>query len=113
MPRERRERPDEDLVRLYLNDDFVEDRSVPSPVEAAEVALLAWKTTKLLGPLDEWEREILRLRFGLDRGGPRTLEQVGQHLHLSRESIRQIEAEAMSKLRHPSVHCGVWEFLTD
>jgi RNA polymerase sigma factor (sigma-70 family) len=113
VPRERRERPDEDLVRLYLNDDFVEDRSVPSPVEAAEVALLAWKTTKLLGPLDEREREILRLRFGLDRGEPRTLEQVGEHFHLPRERIRRIEAEAMSKLRHPSVNCGVREFLTD
>jgi RNA polymerase sigma factor (sigma-70 family) len=93
--------------------DFVEDRSVPSPVEAAEAALLIRETTKLLGPLDEREREILRLRFGLDRGEPRTLKQVGQHFHLSRERIRQIEAEAMSKLRHPSVNCEVREFLTD
>ena len=69
--------------------------------------------TKLLGPLDEREREILRLRFGLDRGGPRTLEQVAQHFHLTRERIRQIEATAMSKLRHPSVNCGVREFLSD
>lgn len=53
----------------------------------------------LLGPLDEREREILRLRFGLDRGEPRTLEQVAQHFHLTRERIRQIEAKAMSKLR--------------
>jgi RNA polymerase sigma factor (sigma-70 family) len=93
--------------------DFVEDRSAPSPVEAAEVALLIRETTKLLASLDEREREILRLRFGLDRGEPRTVKQVGQHFHLSRERIRQIEAEAMSKLRHPSVNCGVREFLTD
>jgi RNA polymerase sigma factor (sigma-70 family) len=67
----------------------------------------------LLGPLDEREREILRLRFGLDRGEPRTLEQVAQRFHLTHERIRQIEAKAMSKLRHPSVNCGVREFLTD
>ena len=67
----------------------------------------------LLGPLDDREREILRLRFGLDRGEPRTLEQVAQHFHLTRELIRQIEAKALSKLRHPSVNCGAREFLTD
>ena len=93
--------------------DFIEDRWAPSPVEAAEAALLVRETTKLLSPLDEREREILRLRFGLDRGEPRTLEQVGQHFHLTRERIRQIEAKAMSKLRHPAVNCGVREFFTD
>jgi RNA polymerase sigma factor (sigma-70 family) len=91
--------------------DFVEDRSAPSPVEAAEAALLVRETTKLLAPLNEREREILRLRFGLNRGEPHTLKQVGQHFHLSHERIRQIEAEAMSKLRHPSFDCGVREFL--
>jgi RNA polymerase sigma factor (sigma-70 family) len=91
--------------------DFVEDHSVPSPVEGAEAALLAQETTKLLGSLSEREREILRMRFGLDRGKPRTLKQVGQHLHLSHERIRQIEVEAMSKLRHPSRYCGVRAFL--
>jgi RNA polymerase sigma factor (sigma-70 family) len=93
--------------------DFVEGRSAPSPVEAAEAALLVRETTRLLGPLDEREREVLCLRFGLDRGEPRTLEQVGQHFHLTRERIRQIEAKAMSKLRHPAVNCGVREFFTD
>jgi len=94
-------------------DDLVEDRSAPSPAEVAEAALLAHEITKLLAPLDGREREILRLRFGLDRGEPRTLEEVGLRFHLTRERIRQIEAKAMSKLRHPSANCGVREFLTD
>ena len=58
---------------------------------------------RLLAPLAEREREILRLRFGLDRGEPRTLEEVGEHFNLTRERIRQIENRALSKLRHPSV----------
>ena len=60
------------------------------------------RSSRLLSPLDERERQILRLRFGLDRGEPRTLEEVGEHFNLTRERIRQIEARAMSKLRHPS-----------
>ena len=63
-------------------------------------------------PLDEREREILRLRFGLDRGEPRTLEEVGEHFNLTRERIRQIEARAMSKLRHPSSDTGARDLLT-
>ena len=59
-----------------------------------------------MSPLDEREREILRLRYGLDRGDPRTLEEVGDVLHLTRERIRQIERQALSKLRHPSVETG-------
>ncbi len=115
MLRERRERPDEDQARSTTEHGRSPRRAeLAAELDLAqEAALLAWQTTKLLDPLDEREREILRLRFGLDRGEPRTLEQVGQHLHLSLERIRQIEAEAMSKLRHPSVNCGVREFLTD
>ena len=60
---------------------------------------------------DEREREILKLRFGLDRGEPRTLEEVGEHFNLTRERIRQIEARAMSKLRHPSSDTGARDLL--
>ena len=65
----------------------------------------------LAGRLDEREREILKLRFGLDRGEPRTLEEVGEHFNLTRERIRQIEARAMSKLRHPSSDTGARDLL--
>jgi RNA polymerase sigma factor (sigma-70 family) len=82
--------------------DVVEDRGATSPFDAAAAALLGDEVGRLLSPLDEREREILRLRYGLDRGEPRTLEEVGEHFHLTRERIRQIEARAMSKLRHPS-----------
>jgi DNA-directed RNA polymerase sigma subunit (sigma70/sigma32) len=61
--------------------------------------------------LSEREREILKLRFGLDRGEPRTLEEVGEHFNLTRERIRQIEARAMSKLRHPSSDTGARDLL--
>ena len=82
--------------------DVVEDRSAESPFEVAATALLPEEIDRLLAPLDDREREILKLRFGLDRGEPRTLEEVGEHFNLTRERIRQIEARAMSKLRHPS-----------
>jgi RNA polymerase sigma factor (sigma-70 family) len=92
--------------------DMVEDRSADSPFEVAASALLPDEIARLLGPLDEREREILRLRFGLDRGEPRTLEEVGAHFNLTRERIRQIEARAMSKLRHPSSDTGARDLLT-
>ena len=91
--------------------DVVEDRNAEDPEEAAAVARLPDEITKLLGPLDEREREILKLRFGLDRGEPRTLEEVGEHFNLTRERIRQIEARAMSKLRHPSSDTGARDLL--
>jgi RNA polymerase sigma factor (sigma-70 family) len=92
--------------------DVVEDRSVESPFEMAAVGLLPEEIGRLLAPLDEREREILRLRFGLDRGEPRTLEEVGEHFNLTRERIRQIEARAMSKLRHPSSDTGARDLLS-
>ncbi len=91
--------------------DLVEDRGAPSPFEAAAVALLPQEVERLLAPLDPRERQILTLRFGLDRGEPRTLEQVGDHFHLTRERVRQIEARAMSKLRHPSSNVGARDLL--
>jgi len=91
--------------------DIVEDRSAESPFEVAATALLPAEIEKLLSPLDERERQILALRFGLDRGEPRTLEEVGEHFNLTRERIRQIEARAMSKLRHPSADTGARDLL--
>ena len=91
--------------------DVVEDRSAESPFETAATALLPEEISRLLAPLDERKREILKLRFGLDRGEPRTLEEVGEHFDLTRERIRQIEARAMSKLRHPSSDTGARDLL--
>jgi RNA polymerase sigma factor (sigma-70 family) len=91
--------------------DVVEDPSVDSPFEVAATALLPAALARLLAPLDEREREILKLRFGLERGEPRTLAEVGQHFNLSSERIRQIEARAMSKLRHPSSDTGARDLL--
>ncbi len=91
--------------------DVVEDRSAESPFEVAATALLPEEIARLLSPLDDREREILKLRFGLDRGEPRTLEEVGEHFSLTRERIRQIEARAMSKLRHPSSDTGARDLL--
>jgi RNA polymerase sigma factor (sigma-70 family) len=82
--------------------DFVEDPRAVSPADAATMALLPGQVTKMMECLDDRERNIIRLRFGLDRGEPRTLEEVGDSFGLTRERIRQIEARAMSKLRHPA-----------
>ena len=91
--------------------DVVEDRSAESPFEVAATALLPEEIARLLAPLDEREREILKLRFGLDRGEPRTLEEVGEHFNLTRERIRQIDARPMSKLRHASSDTGARDLL--
>jgi RNA polymerase sigma factor (sigma-70 family) len=77
----------------------------------AASGLLPDEIVRLLAPLEDREREILRLRYGLDRGEPRTLEEVGAHFNLTRERIRQIEARAMSKLRHPSSDTGARDLL--
>jgi RNA polymerase sigma factor (sigma-70 family) len=79
--------------------EIVEDRSVESPFELIADALLPAEIEKLLAPLEARERQILRLRFGLDRGEPRTLEEIGGYFNLTRERIRQIEIRAMMKLR--------------
>ena len=92
--------------------DVVVDRSAESPFEMAALALLPMEVNRVLSPLDARERQIVRLRFGLDRGEPRTLEEVGEHFNLTRERIRQIEARAMSKLRHPAIDIGARDLLT-
>ena len=92
--------------------DVVEDRSAESPFEVAATSLLPEEIQRLLAPLDEREREILKLRFGLNGGEGRTLEEVGEHFNLTRERIRQIEARAMSKLRHPSSDTGARDLLS-
>ncbi len=92
--------------------DGVEDRSAVSPFDAAAASLLSGEVAKLLVVLDERERAILQLRFGLDRGEPRTLDEVGAHFNLTRERIRQIEARAISKLRHPTLDSNAHDLLT-
>jgi RNA polymerase sigma factor (sigma-70 family) len=91
--------------------DIVEDRAAASPFEVAASAMMPAEIERLMAPLDDRERSILALRYGLDRGEPRTLEEVGEHFHLTRERIRQIEARAMSKLRHPSTDNGARDLL--
>jgi len=92
--------------------DIVEDPTAVSPFDAAASALLVGEVAKMLEVLDQREREILRLRFGLDKGEPCTLDEVGAHFNLTRERIRQIEARAMSKLRHPMLDRRAHELLT-
>jgi RNA polymerase sigma factor (sigma-70 family) len=93
--------------------DLVADREADSPFEAVAASLLVGETAKLLGTLNERERTILRLHFGLDRGEPRTLDEVGEIFELTSERIGQIEADAMSKLRQPAVQAAVRELLDD
>jgi RNA polymerase sigma factor (sigma-70 family) len=81
--------------------EVIEDVSKPSTADAAMLALLPVDVATLLDSLDERERRIISLRFGLDRGEPRTLDEIGVIFNLTRERIRQIEVKAMSKLRHP------------
>jgi RNA polymerase sigma factor (sigma-70 family) len=83
--------------------DVVEDYGAVSPFEAAATALLSGEVAKMLAGLEDREREVIQLRFGLGCGRQRTLEEVGARFGLTRERIRQIEARAMEKLRHPSV----------
>ena len=82
--------------------DFIQDDNVPVPAEAAAFTLLKEQLVEVLGTLTEREQKVLRLRFGLDDGRARTLEEVGKEFNVTRERIRQIEAKALRKLRHPS-----------
>ena len=82
--------------------DFIPDDDVPAPVEAAAYSMLKEQLMEVLDTLSDREKKVLMLRFGLEDGRPRTLEEVGKEFNVTRERIRQIEAKALRKLRHPS-----------
>ena len=91
--------------------DFIQDDNVPMPADAAAYTLLKEQLLEVLGTLTDREQRVLRLRFGLDDGRARTLEEVGKVFDVTRERIRQIEAKALRKLRHPSRSRKLRDFL--
>ena len=91
--------------------DFIEDMDAPAPADAASHTLLKEQLDEVLQSLTEREAKVLRLRFGLEDGRPRTLEEVGKEFDVTRERIRQIEAKALRKLRHPSRSKKLKDFL--
>ena len=91
--------------------DFIPDEGGEAPAEAASIQLLRESVEEVLAGLTERERKVLRLRFGLDDGRGRTLEEVGREFNVTRERIRQIEAKALRKLRHPSRSRKLKDFL--
>ncbi len=93
--------------------DFIQDEHVMVPVDAATYTLLREQLSEVLETLTEREQKVLRLRFGLDDGRPRTLEEVGRDFNVTRERIRQIEAKALRKLRHPSRSKKLKDYLDD
>ena len=82
--------------------DFIPDDDVPAPVDAAAYSMLKEQLMEVMDTLSDREKKVLMLRFGLEDGRPRTLEEVGKEFNVTRERIRQIEAKALRKLRHPS-----------
>ena len=82
--------------------DFIEDKTTESPVERTGFGMLKEKLNDVLSSLNGREREVLELRFGLGDGYSRTLEEVGMQFRVTRERIRQIEAKALRKMRHPT-----------
>ncbi|MBQ2650842.1 MAG: RNA polymerase sigma factor RpoD [Clostridia bacterium] len=91
--------------------DFIPDEDALAPADAASNTILREELTKVLKTLTEREEKVLRLRFGIDDGHPKTLEQVGAEFNVTRERIRQIEAKALRKLRHPSRSKKLKDFL--
>ncbi len=92
--------------------DFISDDDAAEPSEAASLMLMREQLTEVLGTLTDREARVLRLRFGLDDGRARTLEEVGREFNVTRERIRQIEAKALRKLRHPSRSRKLRDFLS-
>ena len=92
--------------------DFIEDKDAQSPVDYANNQLLKDEIDNLLSGLAEREERVLRLRFGLEDGRARTLEEVGKEFNVTRERIRQIEAKALRKLKHPSRSKRLKDFLS-
>jgi RNA polymerase primary sigma factor len=93
--------------------DFIEDGEAVVPPDAASFSMLQEQLAKVLDSLSERERKVIELRFGLEDGHPRTLEEVGREFGVTRERIRQIEAKALRKLRHPSRSEQLRSFLED
>ena len=93
--------------------DFIQDDQVAVPADAATSTMLHEQLMEVLDTLTEREQKVLRLRFGLDDGRPRTLEEVGREFNVTRERIRQIEAKALRKLRHPSRSKKLKDYLDD
>ncbi|CCY58223.1 rNA polymerase sigma factor [Clostridium sp. CAG:632] len=93
--------------------DFIQDENVPVPADAAAFTLLKEQLVEVLDTLTDREQKVLRLRFGLDDGRARTLEEVGKEFNVTRERIRQIEAKALRKLRHPSRSRKLKDFLEE
>mgnify|MGYP003375380585 CR=1 FL=1 len=91
--------------------DFIEDESLLSPVDSASFSMLKEELEVAMASLTERERNVIKLRFGLDDGKTRTLEEVGKEFNVTRERIRQIEAKALRKLRHPSRSRKLKDFL--
>lgn len=91
--------------------DFIKDENITSPADAAAFVLLKEQLNEVLGTLTDREQEVLKLRFGLEDGRTRTLEEVGKEFNVTRERIRQIEAKALRKLRHPSRSRKLKDFL--
>ena len=91
--------------------DFIEDPSAPAPQEAASNQLLKEQVIEILSTLTPRERKVLELRFGIEDGRSRTLEEVGKEFSVTRERIRQIEAKALRKLRHPSRSTRLRDYL--
>jgi len=91
--------------------DFLQDMDSVSPSEATNKNILREKIEEALDLLTARERDVLKMRFGLDDGYPHTLEEVGKHFRVTRERIRQIEAKALKKLRHPSRNSRLRDYI--